>query len=585
MNFAISVLLFLLFKTHAIEQHDHFLLRLSHEKHRDAIASAAGDGLLTHIRHLPSIRGVVVAHTHASRFEDDTRVTEIEKLPALARVPLGEVSTTLRGGLGVDETTQRVPPGEETLAEDKTTNETSAPTPAAKAEPAAAEPAADYDAPVQPVTDDAELRRPAGRAGDFWYDRSHPEGRPWNLDRINGAVDGDVMRAVTGEGVSVFVLDTGLDSTHPAFEGPFDREVENVADFAQRRGLSWRNKPAWGWNDRPRASSKENNDMDTHGTHVAATAAGTTFGAAPAANVYGMRILGPSGGASFWILEAFDAVAELAATGRVGPAVVSGSFGGPCGSSDVTVCAFRSLEARAIQDLKDLGVPTVIAAGNDNEDACFYQPAGVRAAITVGATTQFDDRIAGYSNWGDCIDVMAPGSDVPSAYSDLAPGGRGNFLDDDDPQFVVLQGTSMAAPLVAGTLALYMQIFQGRAELAVNAMLNNVEEKFTGARGSCVTNHLIVRTPGTTQSELLNTDPIPELCPLPGFAPRPTPRPTPKPVSRSTPRPTLAKKEGNPFEEDDEEEADDIPLITDGASAPTVALLALLPVALVATLF
>jgi len=183
MKFASVARLSLLFSTHAIEHDDHFLLRLSHEKHRDAIASAAGDGLLTHIRHLPSIRGVVVAHTHRHLFEDDTRVSEIEKIPALARVPLGEVSTTLRGGLGADEKTQRVPPGEETLAEDKTTP-TSAPTPATKAKPAAAEPAADYDAPVQPVTDDApELRQPAGRAGDFWCSAARHPGDVASLER------------------------------------------------------------------------------------------------------------------------------------------------------------------------------------------------------------------------------------------------------------------------------------------------------------------------------------------------------------------------------------------------------------------
>jgi len=519
------------------KQEDHLLLRLSHEDHRDAIAAAAGDGFVTHLRHLKSARGVVVKRTQWALFDRDARVSEIEVIPGFARTKLA-----------------------------KTRGPTPAPRPTAAPETAGDEP---------PLTAEA-VREAAGFRADWWYDQSFPEGKPWNLDRINGAgsLDGDVTREVDGRGVNIFVMDTGLDATHPAFAGS-NREVENVADFASSR--PWKNKFEWGWYDpTPTRASKENNDFDSHGTHCAATAAGTTLGAAPRANVYGMRILGPDGGPVSWILEAFDAIAGLVQSGRLdGPAVISGSFGGPCQSSDVLYCAYRSWEAGAIQDLRALGVATVVAAGNEGVDACTGQPSAVREAITVGAI-ELGDRIADYSNWGSCIDVMAPGTDIPGAFSDRAEEYGYGFLDDGNPEYVVYEGTSMAAPLVAGALALYLQIFDD-ANLAVAAMLNNVEEKYTGSPSSCKTNHLIVRTPGTNDPSELDVSPIPDHCPLPGqeeranscryafdgecdeplyclygtdtadcaatidTTPRPSPRPTPRPVAESpkpSPRPT-----------------------------------------------
>jgi subtilisin family serine protease len=94
-----------------------------------------------------------------------------------------------------------------------------------------------------------------------WYEDSHHEGKPWNLDRINGKLDGDDDTENNGKGVNIFVLDTGLDTTHPEFKGD-SREVENVGRF-DGQGENWKSKKEWGWDDKP--TDKDSNDFDGHG--------------------------------------------------------------------------------------------------------------------------------------------------------------------------------------------------------------------------------------------------------------------------------------------------------------------------------
>jgi len=348
-----------------------------------------------------------------------------------------------------------------------------------------------------------------------WYEDSHHEGKPWNLDRINGKLDGDDDTENNGKGVNIFVLDTGLDTTHPEFKGD-SREVENVGRF-DGQGENWKQKKAWGWDDKP--TDKASNDFDGHGTHCAATAAGKDYGIAPKANVYAMQVLGPDGtGSTEGILKAMDAVAEVVKKGKVkGPTVISMSLGGPCWES-TQECAFDSDYARAIKDLRDdLGVITVVAAGNSNADACEFTPAASRAAITVAAMER-GDKLSWFSNRGPCIDIIAPGSAIASARS----GEEDDYIshvDDATEEYAVLDGTSQACPLVAGTLALYLQVLND-TEDAVAAMYNKAERVdalYSDDPSTCASNDWLVRTPGTSKKSKLDTTRGLELpCPIQG---------------------------------------------------------------------
>mmetsp|Transcript_2951 Transcript_2951/g.8640 ORF Transcript_2951/g.8640 Transcript_2951/m.8640 type:complete len:494 (+) Transcript_2951:291-1772(+) len=370
-------------------------------------------------------------------------------------------------------------------------------------------------------------RSTRGDLGGFWYERSHPEGVPWNIDRVNGALDGDGERRVNGSGVSIFVLDSGLDTTHPEFVNSTGwREVENVADLQADR--PWRHKPSWGWTDAP--ADKADNDVFGHGSHCAATAAGVYVGAAPGANVYGVRTVNEAGlGTVAAELDALDTVAGLVSEGRLaGPAVISLSIGGQCPYDSPAACAYEDPESLAIADLRALGVAVVVAAGNQRIDACRELPAASRAAITVGSVGQAD-VISPFSNFGDCVDIMAPGTDVPSADTgdgDAAPD-PGRHLDDESELYAAWSGTSHATPLVAGVLALYLEVFDGAAEDAINALMNRAEVVETRSPSPCATNRLLVRTPNTTDAADLDARPFVDPCPL---APAPTADPTSHPT-------------------------------------------------------
>ena len=164
-----------------------------------------------------------------------------------------------------------------------------------------------------------------------------------------------------------------------------------------------------------------------HGTHVAGIIAGATFGVAKEANLYPVRIFGCSGGASFSsILTAIDWVAA----NHIKPAVVNISAGG---MGTVLNTAVENIIRKQL-------VPVVVAAGNSNFDACNYSPSGAPAAITVAATGNLDGR-AGFSNYGACVDIFAPGVNISSA------------IHRNDTGSVLLSGTSMAAPVVTGAIA------------------------------------------------------------------------------------------------------------------------------------
>jgi subtilisin family serine protease len=167
-----------------------------------------------------------------------------------------------------------------------------------------------------------------------------------------------------------------------------------------------------------------------HGTHVAGTIGGATFGVATDVNLVAVRVLDNQGKGTV-----SDDVAGIqwVMTHATLPAVINMSIGG----------AYSKLENAAVEAATDAGIVVVAAAGNANKDACAESPASAPTAITVGASTALDTR-ASFSNWGSCVDVFAPGKEIVSAYHT------------DDAATEVMDGTSMAAPHVAGAAALLL---------------------------------------------------------------------------------------------------------------------------------
>jgi hypothetical protein len=231
----------------------------------------------------------------------------------------------------------------------------------------------------------------------------------YGLDRIDQRalpLDKAYNSTSDGAGVTAYIIDTGIRTTHQDFGGRAISGIDTVD------------------NDLDAA------DCNGHGTHVAGTVAGTTFGVAKAAKLVGVRVLDCEGeGTDASVIAGIDWVTRNA----VKPAVANMSLGGNL--NDALDRAIRSSIAS--------GVTYTVAAGNENFDACLSSPARVAEAITVGATDAKDAR-AGFSNFGRCLDLFAPGSLITSA-SNETDRGR-----------VTQSGTSMASPHVAGAAALFL---------------------------------------------------------------------------------------------------------------------------------
>ncbi|WP_328655729.1 S8 family serine peptidase [Streptomyces sp. NBC_00334] len=269
---------------------------------------------------------------------------------------------------------------------------------------------------------------------------TQPNPPSYGIDRVDGALDSAYTYPNTGSGVTAYVIDTGVDMDHPNFEG----RASSGYDFSD--------------ND-PDAS-----DCQGHGTHVSGTVGSRDYGIAKDVGVVSVRVLNCQGTAPWsTVIDGMDWVARNAS----GPSVANMSIGGDPNSS----------VDQAVQGLVDAGVTTVIAAGNNNRDACDYSPSRTAAAITVGATTSSDTR-SSFSNYGRCLDLFAPGSDIVSTRNG---GGQ-----------TTMNGTSMASPHVAGAAALYLSAHRGAAPREVrDALVNGADQGEVGNPGSGSPNLLL----------------------------------------------------------------------------------------------
>ena len=280
----------------------------------------------------------------------------------------------------------------------------------------------------------------------------------WGLDRIDQRtlpLDSGYTYTSTGASSTIFVVDTGIRSTHTELSG---RVLSGYTSIADGNGT---------------------NDCNGHGTHVSGIAAGRTTGVAKSATLVPVRVLDCSGsGSTSGVIAGLDWIASISAAGA--PAVVNMSLGGGASSALDT----------AVNNLISRGMTVVVAAGNSTADACLSSPSRVTNAITVAASA-LGDSFASYSNYGSCTDIIAPGSNINSSWisSDLG--------------YATLSGTSMATPFVSGVAAL---ILSGGYQTATN-VFSVVKQ--------AATSNVISGVVGTTPNLLLfsainvNTQPAP----------------------------------------------------------------------------
>ena len=273
---------------------------------------------------------------------------------------------------------------------------------------------------------------------------------PWGLDRIDQRsrpLSATYTYFTTGAGVKAYVIDTGIRFDHSQFGG------RAVSGFDAVNG-----GPA--------------DDCHGHGTHVAGTIGGSTYGVAKGVTLVGVRVLNCNGsGTTSGVIAGVNWVTGNHQPGQ--PAVANMSLGG--GASSALDNAVRT----SIAD----GVSYAIAAGNGNflgiaQNACNSSPARVGEAMTISATAS-NDRKASWANYGSCVDWFAPGGSITSAWHTSSTATR------------TISGTSMATPHTAGVAALYLQGNLGASPAAVRSTLFNLTTKGVVTSSSTANNHLL----------------------------------------------------------------------------------------------
>ncbi|GAX13400.1 hypothetical protein FisN_9Lh013 [Fistulifera solaris] len=236
----------------------------------------------------------------------------------------------------------------------------------------------------------------------------------WGLDRIdqsNLPLDDTYEYTYTGTGVRAYIFDSGIRKTHEDFGGRATCGINLIA-------------------------TETCTDMNFHGTHVAGTVGGMISGVAKGVQLVDVKVLDKNGRGTFsGVMTGLEYVLAQKQNNPTIPMVINMSLGGKIIIPEVE---------DAIDDAVAAGIVVVVAAGNSAVDACEQTPAYIQSAITVGASNM-DDTRADFSNFGDCVDIYAPGVDIVSAYHT------------GDDEYAYAAGTSMAAPHIAGVAALYLE--------------------------------------------------------------------------------------------------------------------------------
>jgi len=271
----------------------------------------------------------------------------------------------------------------------------------------------------------------------------------WGLDRVDQRdlpldESFEPLNELDGTGITAYVIDTGIRITHEEFGG----------------------RARWGVNE---SGDSKSFDCNGHGTHVAGSVGGEKYGVANNVTLVAVKVLDCQGDGTYegvikgieWTLsDAKDNVAPGKATANL-------SLGGP--KSQAVDTAVRNLHAS--------GVPTIVAAGNSNTNACNASPARERSIITVGST-DIDDKRSSFSNYGECVDIFAPGRDIKASWID------------NDSQTKTISGTSMASPHVCGAVALLLQSGTPPGEIDEKIISTATDDKVTDA-GSGSPNKLL----------------------------------------------------------------------------------------------
>jgi len=247
-------------------------------------------------------------------------------------------------------------------------------------------------------------------------------GATWGLDRIdqrNRPLSGTYTYTSTGTGVRAYIIDTGIQTSHPQFGGRASAVYDALGGNGQ--------------------------DCNGHGTHVAGTVGSSTYGVAKNVMLRAVRVLNCSGsGSNSGVIAGMDWVR----TNGIKPAVANMSLGG----------GFSSAVNTAANNLANAGIFLAVAAGNSNANACNYSPSSASAVTSVMASTSTDAK-ASYSNFGSCAHLYAPGSSITSTWLN---GGTNT-----------ISGTSMATPHVTGMAALYKATFGDASSSTIRTWLIN----------------------------------------------------------------------------------------------------------------
>ncbi|WP_328396940.1 S8 family peptidase [Streptomyces sp. NBC_00390] len=288
----------------------------------------------------------------------------------------------------------------------------------------------------------------------FKISGSQPNPPSWGLDRIDQKAlplnQNYTYPDTAGEGVTAYIIDTGVRITHSDFGG----------------------RASYGYD----AIDNDNTAQDGHGhgTHVAGTVGGSSYGVAKKAKIVGVRVLDNSGsGTTEQVVAGIDWVTQNA----VKPAVANMSLGGGIDTALDT----------AVRNSIASGVTYAVAAGNDSSNASNYSPARVAEAITVGSTTSTDAR-SSFSNYGSVLDIFAPGSSITSSWNT------------SDSATNTISGTSMATPHVAGAAALYLADNRNATPAQVSTALTSAATTgVVGSPGTGSPNRLLYVGGGSTQ--------------------------------------------------------------------------------------